>query len=353
MATPITNGFNPALVLGALRNEVLWTSQGTSTSGRYFQDFHPLCDETIMKALPNTGGNYNTFLSSLNDSVILECVNACFNKPTIIDKPKLAFWRSQGNQLPLQYVATQNQFVGLRIYIGKGDTAVKLNSLQLFFSKAATFNLYLYNDMIIAPVLTMSVSCTAMEQVIIPLGTDIILNNLVPIAYKEGTWYLGYYQKDLPADCQAIYYPVGYNRFHPLTVLAFSAPLWIDPTGAQNFLRNNIGSNNLMYGMNLEISTYIDATNTIVQNPSLWDELIGLKMACKVIEYCKFSYQTSAIQRVVQGLGGLDELNTIMNGRPYDREFGKPKIIGLMQRVNDAVRTVKGAFENNISLIVS
>ncbi len=68
-------------------------------------------------------------------------------------------------------------------------------------------------------------------------------------------------------------------------------------------------------------------------------------MSCKIIEMCKFSWQTSAVQRVVQGLGGLDELNTQLNGKPYSWQTGSPKIVGLIEKVNDAVRTVKDGFQ--------
>lgn len=215
---------------------------------------------------------------------------------------------------------------------------------MLFFTEDVTFPLYLYNDFNFPPVFLMNVSAVAYQQVIIPLQNNILLNYLTPTNNKGGIWYLGYYQADL-GTAQAIYYPIVINQFHPVVAWAFSAPVFTDPLGQRNFERNIVGANNLSYGMNLEISTMVDATNNIVENPSLWGELIGLKMACRVIEICKLSYQMGSIAMAIQALGGMDELNKQLNGMAADREYGRPKIVGLISRVNDAMKTVKQGYE--------
>lgn len=245
--------------------------------------------------------------------------------------------------LPIQLVANQGQFVGLKFYIGQGDAAIKINSLQLFFTTAASFNLYLYNDFFLDPIKTIPVTVSAYQETIIDLGNEIILNNLVPTQYKGGRWYLGYFQNDLPADCQAVYYPCGVNSYHPLTVLAYSAPLWIDPNGNTNFQRNNIGANNLMYGMNCEVSTFVDATNTIVQNSHLFDELIGLVMAARVVKNLIFSYQTNGVQRAIGSITQVAELYAQINGVKVADDI--PYVEGLKNQIYREIKRVKAAFQ--------
>ena len=120
----ITNGFNPTEVLGALGNEILWPSQGVSVSGRYFTEFHPICDETILKSLSvvNNYPSYQDFLTALNQSVILDCVNACYNKAQMIDKSQYVFRRAD-IILVTQPVPDQSpgQFVGLKLQLAPGD----------------------------------------------------------------------------------------------------------------------------------------------------------------------------------------------------------------------------------------
>lgn len=353
----ISNGFNAKQVLTAFKNEILWPSQGTSNSGRYFTDFHPICDETILAALCNTGTSYSAFLSSLNNSVILDCVNSVYNAPQLIDKSQLVFQRSD-IMLVTQPVTNQNprQFVGLKFQLAPGDYGIKCSNLMLFFTQDVTFPLYLYQDFDLPPLYVMTVSARAYQQVIIPLQNNVFLNYLTPTTNKGGIWYFGYYQEDL-GTAEAVYYPIVINLFHPVVCWSFSAPTMTDVLGQRNFNRNVVGANNLTYGMNLEISTMVDATNDMVQNPSLWNNLIGLKMVCKVIEYCSFSYQTGAIQRIVQSLGGLDELNRQLNGQSSNWVNGTPKIVGLISKVNDAVQTLKQGFEpeylGGVGLILS
>lgn len=339
----ISNGYNPTQILDALKNQVLWPSQGTSISGRYFTDGHPLCDETILAALPNVNNDYPGYLSSLNNSVILECVNSVYNKPQLIDSSQLIFKRSDV-MLVTQPVDNQNQFVGIKMQLAPGDYRIKVNNLMLFFTEDVTFNMYLYNDFDLPPIYTLQVSARAYQQVIIPLQNNVMLNYLTPTDNKGGIWYFGYRQADL-GTAKAIFYPVGFNRFHCVSAYAFSAPTYIDPLGQVNFLRSVVGANNITYGLNLEIATMVDATNNIVSNPSLWIDFIILRMACKVLEICKFSYQTGAVQRAVQAIGGVDELNTALNGRPYNSMTGQSRIVGIIRQAEDAGRVVKDGFQ--------
>ena len=348
----VSNGFNAVAVYEALKNEVLWLSQGASNSGRYYQPTsHPILDEKILKELCNTGAytDYPTFLESLNKTVIMECVNAVFNAPQMLDKSKLLFMRSDV-MLVTQVVQNQNppQFVGLKLQLASGDYATKVSNLMLFFNEAISFPIYLYNDFDAPPVYIMTVTTKAYQQVIVNLQNNIILNYLTPTLNKGGIWYLGYYQADIIAaspTAKAIYYPMYVNMFGPVNCWSFSAGTYTDGLGQRNFNRNVVGANNLTYGMNLEMSTMVDATNTIVENPSLWDNLLLLKMTCKVIEQCSLSIKTNSVQRAVQSLGGMDDLYAQLNGRPYDRMNGQAKIVGLYSQVNDAVDTVKQAFE--------
>ncbi len=346
----ITNGFNPTQVLAALNRRVLWKSQGVSQSGRYFQDFHPLANESYLRQLASIDdyADYAAYLSSLNDSVVLECVNAVYNAPQIIDKSQLVFQRSD-IMLVTQPVDNQNppQFVGLKMQLAPGDYGIKVSNLMLFFNETITIPIYLYNDFDEQPMYKLMATTSANQQKIINLQDNVFLNYLTPANNKGGIWYFGYYQADVIAaspTARAIYYPIVINQFHPVVCWSFSAPTQV-VNGSLNFQRQVVGANNLTYGMNLEISTIVDATNNIVENPSLWDNLIGLKAVTKNIETYVYSDRVNGVQSIIQNLGGLDRLNDILNGRPGNYREGEAKIVGLIERVNDAIETVKQGFE--------
>ena len=244
-------------------------------------------------------------------------------------------------------VANVGAFVGLKILVAHGDRAIKPSSLELFFDKDVTFNMYLYNDMTKAPIYTKSVTASANEQVIVDLGNDAIVNYLTPAVNKGGLWYFGYYQADL-GDARAIYYPINMTSFHACRIWSYSAP--VTGSGAdRNFVRNNIGANNLTYGLNLEVSTYVDATNMIVQSAGLFDELIGNVMAVRDITNIIYSYRSNATERNTQ-YGTIGDLYAELNGYKADGE--SPYVMGLKNIVNRAIKSVKGAFQQEDGNVV-
>ena len=279
----------------------------------------------------------------------MSAVNAIYNQPQIVDAAKLAFYR-QDLPIAVQYVQNNGQFVGMKIFVGMGDYAVKLNSVQLFFNADVTFDLYLYNDQLLSSVKVKTVTAQAYSQTIIDLENDYIFNNLTS-SYKGGRWYLGYYQDDIAAqNAQAIYYNINIQDFHPLAVMAFSAPVVTDIHGNRNFTRNNIGQNNLMYGMNLEISTYVDATNNIVQNAHLFDELLGLQMAAKIIENIIYAYRSNATERIISNKDALGTLYGELNQASPTTDI--PYTVGLKEKINREVNRVKQAFQAKKTLHV-
>jgi len=340
----LTNGFNFDVVYNALKNRVLWQSQGViSDSQRYYEDFHPLNDTAVLDQMrPQSATTLPTYLENKQRSVVMEALNAVYNAPQVVDPAKLAFYRQD---LPVAVfpVANQSQFVGLKLFVGQGDYAVKINSVELFFNKTITFNLYLWNDLLLNYTKVKAVTSEANSTVIVDLGEEYIFNNLTT-TYKGGRWYLGYFQDDIAAQgAQALYYNINIQTFHPLSVITYAAPVVIDGNGNRNFSRNNIGQNNLMYGLNAEISTYVDATNNIVQNRHLWDELFGLLMAKKNVTDMIYSFRSNDVERAIKGNTQLQQLYAELNGYSAGEEI--PYVLGLKDRVSREIQRVKQGFQ--------
>ena len=351
-ASVVTNGLNFDTVYNGLKNRVLWQSEGiTSLSNRYFEDFHPLCNTEILDAVrPKSGLSLTTYLANKMRSVIMECVQAVYNERQLIDKAQLCFQRPDVMLYP-QPVMNVGQFVGIKMLISpQNDVAVKFNTLELFFDNDCTFNMYLYNDMTQAPVYIKSVTASKLQQVIVNLSTDVIQSYLSSNS-KGGIWYFGYYQNDIEAQgAKAMYYSIYNTTFHGAWLWAFSAPMWTGATVLPNFQRNNIGSNNLTYGLNIEVETFTDATNTIVQGANLWDEVIGNAMAVKVVTDIIFNYQTNAIQRAIGSVPEVQKLYADLNG--YYPEEGQPRIMGLKDKMDRSIKTLKSGFQKTVGLKV-
>jgi hypothetical protein len=353
-----TNGFNLQLVLDASRNRVTWGSQGSSDSGRYYQDFHALCNEELIKQLfptinPSTP-EFSAILSSLTRSVILEAINYIFDCKQLIDSSKLIFNRSD-ERLYLQTVQPFEGFCGIAFSVAEGDFAVQFKNLILFFDKAMTFNLYLYNDMLIAPISVIPVTVNAGEQTTIPVTGQmaLLLNYLTPLSIKGGRYYLGYYQRDIDdLGGKAMFYNMCYSRFNAFRCIAFSAPV-LEINNQRNFNRNIVGANNLMYGMNAEVNSYVDPTNKLIEGIGLCDNLFGLIMAKKIIENLVFSYRNNKIQVNLQGNEMLEklylELNSSETTNPEQLNYGN----GLRRQIISEKKRVKEGFQKRTKLIAA
>lgn len=344
----LSNGFDIDAVYNGLKDRVLWLSQGVSSqSSRYYEDFHTLCDTALLDDLRPDSGTLSDYLDNLQRSVILNAVNAVYNAPQVIDPAMLCFYRGDWVLYP-QPVANTGQFVGLRLLVSRGDFAVKMNSLELFFDNDCTFNMYLYNDMTLPPIYTVEVTASAQQQVIIDLSNDAILNWLSNTINKGGNFYFGYYQDDIEAQgAKAMYYSVSMQGYKTARIWAYSSPTTIDVQGNRNFKRNVIGSNNLTYGMNLEVTTYRDATNNIIRNSHLLDNLIGLQMAAKVVEAYIFTYRSNGIQRNVTSNDALQHLYEELNLAKPSEEI--PYSVGLRKQINQEVVKVKQALQKQIT----
>ena len=350
----ITNGFHYDGVYNALKDRVKWQYQGVqSLSNRYFEDFHMMCDPQILLDMqPNStytstsDSGFIQYLVNQSRSVIMEAVNAVYNAPQIIDPPTLCFFRPDVMlvQQPVPY-QNSNQFTGIKMLMNSGDYAARFNKVSLFFNKTITFNLYLYNDMTLAPIYVKEVTTSAGEQVSIDLSTDAVFNYLSQRVNLGGIWYFGYYQSDIEAQgAKAIYYNIANNMYHGVRLWAYSAPTMTDVQGNRNFQRNNIGANNLTYGMNLEVSLYVDATNAIIQQSHLFDEVIGNMMAVRAVNQAIFSYRSNATQRNIAGIKSVGDLYVLLNGYKADEQ--SPYVMGLQDIVNRSIKTAKGGFQD-------
>jgi hypothetical protein len=310
--TGLTNGYNIAKVMGALQGRLGWSQptvagtptisgqNQTATSSRYYEDFHPASSiQRLYQAQPDraiTDANFNNLLQQLDRSVIMRCLNAVFNRPQKIDHGLV--YERMSNVRSISIPNTGN-FCGYRIKVSNGNYAVMLNALALYFNGVATFNVYLFNDLTKAPLLSQSVTTVANSQTVVTLNWILkyVDNN------KGGLFYVGYFQDDLGA----------------VTAIDEQLNMWTDAKiygaypfqsvrvpGQLDFNRINPSVVFKTYGMNMELSSYRDFTEVILQNAHLFDEARGLAMAIRVIQEIKNSVANNPTTRISNEMIKLD-----------------------------------------------
>jgi hypothetical protein len=342
-----SNGLKHTEVLTAMLGRLGWR-QGTITvptlssdnltsdSGRYFNDFHSLVTvKNIIDTVEDSSisdTDFNTYLQDIQKGVISETLNKVFS-PQYFDSPKSLFERFNTTS------TTQNNtglFVGYKIRpAADNHITVQVNSLQLLFDGAATFNIYLFHERKAAPLKIQSVTTVANDTVEVDLVDWYLSHSDLP-----GCYYIGYFQDDL-GTVKAINENAEWN----LNAFCFQyESVFTNVLDTERIDRNNYGGLGTTSGLNLELSSFADRTKKIMRNISLFDNAIGYGMAVKVLEGIIYSTNRSN--------GNERALKEVIAEATYDLTgtlpiAGTAKKRSLRDEYNDSLNELCQAFNPN------
>lgn len=339
-----TNGFNYPKVMAAMASRVGWKDQGgqvdsfnqVSRSGRYFNDgsFHPLVTLQNIKANmenPSAGGSeFNAELQQITRSSIISSLAAVFNQSEHVEDV-LLFERALNND---RLIDNTGKFVAARFKVAKGY-ALQIKRIQLYFSDAVSFNLYLYHDTQNSPVWQQEVEVPANETVQVELSSPLILNYLTP-NYSGGCFYLGYYQDTL-GTAKAID-----EQGCKTKRIAFGSDfIQADKAGA-SFNKQQVSVSSQTFGINAEVATFKDHTDSIISQAHLFDNAIGLQVAYSVTKMIMYSTRSNKTQRTTGAELEKTGLQYELEGSlpvPYS-----PKTTGLQQKINSELKRIRESF---------
>lgn len=333
-----SNGYNLTTVLAALFGRLAWSTDSTlnsanetSASGRYFDDdsFHSMVTVANVKASTPTPASWDTYFTGKQNAIISKCLNSVFNVPEFVDQVKV--FDSDDSEIE-NLIDNAGKAVGYKISVVKDyDKSAEVKSLELYFDGAATFNVYLFKQGQKTALKTKSVTTVANQKVSVAL-TDWILN------YREaGTYYVIYFQDDL-GSVKAIQQQGSIRQG-----CFFEAyPVQADVVSGTEFDRDGVSEPALPYGLNLQVNSFRDFTNNILNQPHLFDELLGLTMAYSVIEQIIYTVQSNGTERILKDQ--LDKIGIQMDLNGVAPISESPQVIGLKQRVERETKRVRDAF---------
>lgn len=307
-----------------------------NATARWFEQMHPLCTLTNLAAVIeqdlSTGTPFNNFLQDLEQGVIMTLLNGVFCEPQLIESTLI--WDRQLRNDNLY--SNMGKFVGYRFYVAPGEFALQISRASFMFNGNASFNLYLFQDMKKAPLYTIPVTVTGNDETYVDLP-EWILNYTSPLA-QGGTFYLGYFQNDL-GNVQALDQFV--SRWNQSLAFGYTTFEALQITGQQDFVRIQVPYTYRTYGMNLEVQTYKDFTNRVIKNASLFDEAIGLTMACVVLGYQGYSTRTNSAERMTKEMAALiyGEINN--SGKAY---MLNPYVAGLKMQIQREINRIHDNF---------
>lgn len=311
----------------------------SGTSGRYFEQFHPMSNLSNLGAVLDQsltiGGTgllpTANFVQDLEQGMIMTLINGIFNECQMMEDTML-FDRKlrQDNAW-----TNGGKFCGYRLYIAPGEFAAAIKKASFIFNGVATFNLYLYQDMQPAPLYTQQVTTIAGQEVFVDL-TDWVIKYNNGSYSQNGVFYIGYYQADLGAVQALDQFVSQWNKTYAFGYTAFEAVA----TGAATFNRIAIPYTFVTYGMNLVVESYRDFTHRIIKNASMFDEAMGLAMAIIVLGYQAFNVRTNVTQRQVQDISNIlySEINR------DDSSDINPNVAGLKRQLQRELLKINNNF---------
>lgn len=299
--------FRPDEVLDYLFTRVGWkqpTESGytvltgdnlISLSGRYFEDFHSAVSirniKDTMQDSAMSNNDFNSALVQIQKSSIIRVLQGVFNRDQIIEQVQTI--GREYNQVK-RLITSSSKFVGYKIEMAEDTSySVVLNSVSLTFDSAVTFKLYCFH-VAKGQIWEKEVTTIANAETIVNV-TDLVLS-ISRNTYKQGEFIFGYFQADLGSAKAVNYDTCEFNE-----ALIFCAEgCEAITTSATTIQTTDVVETNLNYGLNLEMSSVRDFTAVICRNPSLFDEAVGLQVACDTIEQIIMSTRSNATERMTK-----------------------------------------------------
>lgn len=277
--------------------DIVSEANQASASGLYFQDASPLVTIKNIKDCQNiasiSSDDFNNYLTTLQESVIMETYNKVFNSEScfVYSNNLFPFEKTFSDTID-----KKSRFVGMKIEPTlRNDMVLKIPSVELSFDSEVTFNLYLYNSNLPkSPIQTKEVTTTAGESVIVDLDWYIADD----AGYKGGTFYLGYFDDDIGTA-------KAYNKNYENASIMFQTPYYyVELVSVENsgttINVDEYTSESDSFGLNIFTEVSKDYSQIAIRNKSMFDQAIQLQMHERVLLMMLTSTRSNSTERLTK-----------------------------------------------------
>lgn len=354
--------YTPSAVITGLMNVVGWRQNYDpagvqipsallpSTTGRYFQDEHPMVTVQILGAIcPDFAGMtapprpFGDWVKDKQGSAILKVVDRWLETKVVLGEAQSLFQEVNlfhGTGRIDETVASSGKIVGLALDMKRG-IGVKLNleRVGLQFNGTGTFTLYLMHSGKTSAVQSKSITYTGAGTI---QWTDLGW----ALKYDEhepgGGYYVCYDQAEAPGlainrmydfgvkPCQLCDNYYAYNQYNKVaTVMPFS----VTGTAGQLFdvgaLESNPENN---FGLNLRLSAGCDLSDWIIRHGTLFASAISKQFAVDILR--ELLHNPNVRINGKQPLIDKGQIALELDGDPRGRQTG---LVVALDRAIDAV----------------
>lgn len=275
-------------------------------SGLTFQGAHPLCTlDNIYSVIPDDYPNdFSRFLGELTDDGIKAAVTRfirekVINKETrnIIEKRTLF----DGAGRIADTIENHGRIVGFEITpLREGGITMQLEKVGLqFLGNTGDVKLYLFHSSCPEPITTETVTIERNNGTFVWEKLSEMYLSYLPFYGTRpnagGSWYLVYWQKELPDYMEAVNFAKDWSRepcstcnkgdvqlYRELSKYAQISPFCVDAPSWDGLLWNiadNIYTNTLNYGLNLQFSIGCDITDILISQRLVFADVLQKQVA--------------------------------------------------------------------------
>lgn len=327
-------------------NITMASTLSQSDTGEYYDQKHSAVRVELIKTLLDPAKTLDDYLGDVVEDSTAEMLNdliqyrklkeygkAILENAVLLDRYG---WKQD-------VITNQGRFVGFQIRLKtiQGLKAV-INEIGFQFSQPEpTLKMYLFHTSKSAPITSFDVAIDGNGSWTW-ISKNIELTAFQSTEFHGGAFVLGYYQNDLTGNA------INYSNFNWDTGVCGSCnnphlktwrsirnnyhifPLYV-PAGSftvgEMFDMNKaIFTNSESFGLNLRVSVQCDLTDFFIQNKFAFKNLLGYKVANRVLNDMKFSQQINSVEEnikmmVIRDLEG--DIDTKLENIPskYHREL--------------------------------
>jgi hypothetical protein len=277
---------------------VLTTALKETKSGLYFnRDFHSLVTlKNIFAAQPErdiSDANFLIYLDEIQKSAILRVCDKILQDKELLLENKVLY---NYENIVSDVVENTTSFVGYEIEIQKRkNVKLALNRLIAEFNGAQTFNVYVFHSSKKEPIKTISIT-TVENSSVTNAVTDVVMSY---DNYIGGKYYIGYLRSGLTVkainrnwnNAELPNYGNNYS-VRPFIVNGHNT--------ATLFSLDSISYTNDTYGLNFDLSSFIDYTDVLIQNKMKLATAIGLQFSYNFMEQYTSSTMIGEHEEVVR-----------------------------------------------------
>lgn len=314
-------------------------------SGKTYDFYHTLANFVNIKDCQEDvdilAAEINALIATWQKDAIESGLSHVFEgRPDLLENALLYKYANRYSDL----VINNGKFVGFEIEVPTTDKIVNvLNSAILQFNDAKVFNLYLFHSSVKTAIATIPATSVKDTFAKVTLGKYLYAQSAT---YGPGKFYLGYFQGDL-GTVQA-YDRIWDNaniqtRYKCLGIRSIQ----VTPNGTSLFDIDDVEYTSESWGLNLDISSYNDYTNLILNNQSLFDAVQGYMFAIRVLELIKTTGRINPTQRVNANLPDIAAFD-------LETQTGENvvKNTGLYTKLKIEINRVRKSLFDDSSIIV-